>query len=210
MKLRLRRYALAMVTVALASMTIPNAFAQCGVPGKLVKPANWTGSHTSSARLLLAAFGKHDDDEGEGPSIVGMWHVVFTARTQNRFPIKDLVTDNAVAVWHKDGTEVMNSNRPAQDGNFCLGIWEKTGKFNHHLNHISWAGNDPANAPGGIGNPSAGAQIIENVTLHPDGDHFSGTYTLTAYTANGQPAVTFTGVIAATRITVNTPITSLF
>jgi hypothetical protein len=209
MKPRLRRSALAIVAVALASMTFPNAFAQCGLP-KLVKPTSWNSSHISSARLVRTAFEKWDDDEDGGPSIVGMWHVVFTAHTQNGFPIKDFVTDNAVAVWHKDGTEIMNSNRPAQDGNICLGVWEKTGKLKYRLNHIPWAGNDSANAPGGIGNPSAGTQISENVTLHPDGDHFSGTFTLTAYTANGQPAVTFTGVIAATRITVNTPITSLF
>jgi hypothetical protein len=207
MRVKLWRPALAIVTLALASTTIPNAFGQCGLPRNLVKPANLIYSH-ASARLLRTAFEKDDDEDG--PSIVGMWHVVFTAHKQNGFPIKDFVTDNAVVVWHKDGTEVMNSNRPAQDGNICLGIWEKTGKLNYHLNHIPWAGNDPANAPGGIGNPSAGAQIIEYVTLHPDGNHYSGTYTLTAYTANGQPAVTFTGDIAATRITVNTPITSLF
>ncbi len=209
MKLTLRRSALAIVAVALASMTFPNAFAQCGLP-KLVGPASWNSSNISGARLVRTAFEKGDDNEDGGPSIVGMWHVVFTAHTQNGLPIQDFVTDNAVAVWHKDGTEIMNSNRPAQDGNVCLGIWEKTSKWNYRLNHIPWGGNDPANAPGGIGNPSAGTQIIENVTLHPDGNHFSGTYTLTAYTANGQPAVTFTGVIAATRITVNTPITSLF
>jgi hypothetical protein len=157
---------------------------------------------------LRTAFEKNDDEDG--PSIVGMWHVIFTAQKQNGFPVKDMVIDNAVAVWHSDGTEVMNSSRPAQDGNFCLGVWEKTGKLTYRLNHIPWAGNDPANAPGGIGNPSAGAQIIENVILHPDGDHFTGNFTLTAYTANGQPAVTFTGLLSATRITVNTPITSLF
>ena len=209
MKLRLQRYALAMVAVAFASMTLPNALAQCGLPGKLVKPANWNSSNISGVHLLRAQFGKHDDDD-EGPSIVGMWHVVFTAHTQNGYPVKDLMIDNAVAVWHQDGTEIMNSSRPAQDGNFCLGVWEKTGKLRYRLNHIPWAGNDPANAPGGIGNPSAGSQIIENVTLHPDGDHFSGTFTLAAYAANGQQVLTFTGVIVGTRITVNTPITSLF
>ncbi len=30
--------------------------------------------------------------------------------------------DNAFVQWHSDGTEIMNSRRPAQDGNFCLGV----------------------------------------------------------------------------------------
>jgi hypothetical protein len=209
MKAKFWKLTLTVVALALTSATIPNASAQCGLSGKLVKPSNWNSSH-AGPRLLRTAFARQDDDEDGGPSIVGMWHVIFTAQTQNGFPVKDLVVDNAIAVWHKDGTEIMNSARPAQDGNFCLGVWEKTGKSKYHLNHIPWAGNDPANAPGGIGNPSAGAQIIEYVTLHPDGDHFSGTFTLTAYDAKGQPTVTFTGLLAATRITVNTPITSLF
>jgi hypothetical protein len=209
MKVKLWKPSLIMVALAIFSTTIPNAFAQCGLPGKLAKPTNWNSSY-AGARLLRAAFEKHDDDEDGGPSIVGMWHVIFTAHTQNGSPIKDQVIDNAIAVWHKDGTEIMNSSRPAQDGNFCLGVWEKTGRFKYRLNHIPWGGNDPENAPGGIGYPSAGSQIIENVILHPDGDHFSGTFTLTAYTDKGQPAVSFTGFLAATRITVNTPITSLF
>jgi hypothetical protein len=32
-----------------------------------------------------------------------------------------------MAVWHSDKTEIMNSGRPAQDGDFCLGVWESLG-----------------------------------------------------------------------------------
>jgi hypothetical protein len=198
-----------MVGLTLTSLAIPNAVAQCGMPAKSVKPANWSSWHINSPRLVRSAFQNQEDQDG-GPSIVGMWHVVFTAQTMNGSPVNDMVIDNAIAVWHSDGTEIMNSARPAQDGNFCLGIWAKTGKSKYYLNHIPWGGNDPANAPGGIGNPSAGSQIIEQVILHPDGNHYSGNFTLTAYDAKGQPTVMFTGVIAATRVTVNTPITTLF
>jgi hypothetical protein len=137
-----------------------------------------------------------------------MWHVIFTAQTLNGAPV-NMVIDNAIAVWHKDGTEIMNSSRPAQDGNFCLGVWDRTGKSKYYLNHIPWAGNDPTN-PGGIGNPQGGAQLTEQVTLAPDGNSYSGRFTLTAYTTNGQPTVTFTGMLTATRITTSTSITSLF
>jgi hypothetical protein len=155
---------------------------------------------------VRAAF-QNDDNDGE-PSIVGMWHVIFTAQTLNGAPV-NMVVDNAIAVWHSDGTEIMNSSRPAQDGNFCLGVWAKTGKSKYYLNHIPWAGNDPTN-PGGIGNPQGGAQLTEQVTLAPDGNSYSGRFTLTAYTTNGQPTVTFTGMLTATRITTSTSITSLF
>jgi hypothetical protein len=189
---------------------IPNALAQCGLPTKVAKPANWSSSHNGGVHVVRAAFQKsHDDDNGGEPSIVGMWHVIFTAQTLNGGAV-NMVIDNAIAVWHSDGTEIMNSSRPAQDGNFCLGVWDKTGRSRYYLNHIPWAGNDPANAPGGIGNPQAGAQLIEQVTLAPRGNSYSGTFTLTAYDSNGHPTVTFTGLLTATRITTNTHITSLF
>jgi hypothetical protein len=197
-----------MVAVALTLMMIPNALAQCGLPTKIAKPANWSSSHSASARFVRAALQKSDDDDG-GPSIVGMWHVIFTAQTLNGGPV-NMVIDNAIAVWHSDGTEIMNSSRPAQDGNFCLGVWAKTGRSKYYLNHIPWAGNDPTYAPNGIGSPQAGAQLIEQVTLAPDGKSYSGSFTLTAYASNGQPTVTFTGVLAATRITTSTSVTSLF
>jgi hypothetical protein len=201
------RLAHAMVALALA-LVVPNALAQCMLSKKAVKPASWSSSHLAGQRLVQAAVHKSDDDDDD-PSIVGMWHVVFTAQTLNGTPV-NMVFDDAIVVWHKDGTEIMNSSRPAQDGNVCLGVWAKTGKLKYYLNHIPWAGNDPTNAPGGIGNPQAGAQLLEQVTLSPDGKSYSGTFTLTAYAANKQPVVSFTGVLTATRITTSTSITDLF
>ena len=209
MKLKFWKAAPATVTVALALMVIPNARAQCGLPPKLVKPSNWNNSHSNGAHVVRAAFQRPDYDDDGDLSIVGMWHVLFEARTMNGAPVS-IPLDNAIVVWHKDGTEVMNSSRPAQDGNFCLGVWDKTGRLKYHLNHIPWGGNDVPDPPSGIGNPQSGTQLIEHVTLSPDGNNYSGTFTLTAYDLKGKPTVTFTGVLAAKRITVNTPITSLF
>jgi hypothetical protein len=185
-----------------------NALAQCVLPTKAVKPAVWSGSHFGGPRLLRAALEDRNDVD-RGPSIVGMWHVVFVAQTLNGDPV-NFVLDDAIAVWHSDHTEIMNSSRPAQDGNFCLGVWDQTGKLGYYLNHIPWAGNDPTNAPGGIGNPQAGVQLTEKVNLSSDGNGYSGTFTLTAYAANKQPVASFTGVLAATRITTSTSITELF
>ena len=106
--------------------------------------------------------------------------------------------DDSVVQWHADGTEIMNSQRPAQDGNFCLGVWKQTGERKYFLNHLPWKGNDPT------GQPQDGAQLIEQVTLSADGNSYTGSYTFTPYAADGTAGPTFTGPIAATRITTNT------
>lgn len=185
----------------------PGALAQCGLSTKLTKPSSWR-PQIGGAHLMNTGLARDNDEDS--PSIVGMWHVIFTANTFNGEAIPDTMIDNAMVVWHSDGTEIMNSNRPAQDGNYCLGVWEQTGKFKYFLNHLPWQGNDTANAPNGIGNPTGGAQIIEKVTLSQDGNSYSGMFTLTAYNPDGTPAgVQFTGTLAATRVTVTTRISDL-
>src|SRR5215469_1269949 len=43
-------------------------------------------------------------------------------------PDLDTPIDNALVPWHSDGTELMNSARPPQDGDFCMGVWKRSGK----------------------------------------------------------------------------------
>ena len=197
-----------LVALVLALAIAPGALAQCGFSTKLVKPSSWQ-PHLGGVHLMKTALGDNGDEDS--PSIVGMWHVLFTAHSVNGDAIPDpgAVIDNAVVVLHTDGTEVMNSSRPAQDGNFCLGIWKKTGRLSYFLNHIPWQGNDPSGGAGGIGNPAGGAQILEQITLSPDGNHYSGTFTETAYDPAGNIEVTFTGTLSATRITTATKFTDL-
>jgi len=207
MRLNLGRLMPAAGALVVVSSMMPNALAQCALPTKLIKPANWNlqmGSPQSvRAALRLTAAG---DDSAP---IVGMWHVVFTAQTLQGSPIPDTVIDSALVVWHSDGTEIMSSARPAQDGNFCLGVWEQTGKSTYYLNHLPWAGNDGANAPSGIGNPTGGGQIVEQITLSSDHNSYSGTFKLDAYDLNGHIEATLTGKLKATRITTKTPFGSL-
>jgi hypothetical protein len=77
------------------------------------------------------------------------------------------------------------------------------GRHQYLLNHIPCQGNDP------MGNPQDGAQILEKITLSPDGNSYSGKFTFQAYDANGNPTLTVTGTLTATRITPNTPFSSL-
>ena len=161
----------AMGALVLAVAMVPGALAQCGLNKNYAKPAAWHPQVGSAHFMRTALF--NDDDDRDGPSIVGMWHVTFTAHTMNGNPIPSTaypMIDNAMVVWHSDKTEIMESARPPQDGNFCLGVWEKTGDRSYYVNHLPWLGNDTANAPSGIGNPTAGAQITERVALNEDGN----------------------------------------
>lgn len=190
---------------AVALAMVSSAVAQCGLPNKPISPMSWE-PQDGRASLRLA-------DDGE-PSIVGMWHAVFTALTQNGKPIPvtgGVPIDNSVVVWHSDGTEIMNSSRSAQDGNFCLGVWKQTGARTYLLNHIPWQGNvfDPTVPPTTIGVPQGGAQIIEKITLSSDGNSYTGSFTLHAYDTSGNVYVWFTGTISAERITPDTPFSDL-
>ena len=137
------------------------------------------------------------------------WHVTFTAKGNPDGPPDGTPIDNALIVWHADGTEIMNSGRPPQDGDFCMGVWEKVGPNKYKVNHFAWGGNDTTNAPTGIGNPAGPTRFIERVTLSADGNSFSGTFRLRATDTTGKPTATIFGTITGTRVTMGTTIEEL-
>lgn len=190
--------------LALALIVVPGGAAQCGFSIRQIKPSAWQSDDGSAYQRIVLADWHEDQDP-----IVGMWHVIFTAQTMNGQPFSGVI-DNSVVVWHRDGTEIMNSSRPAQDGNFCLGVWTRTGKFSYYLNHIPWAGNDLENAPSGIGNPQGGVQLTEKIALSPDGNSYCGHFTLDAYDTSGKLTVSFTGTLKAKRITTSSSFTDIF
>jgi hypothetical protein len=202
MKASRRRLVPALSTLVFAWTMIPSALAQCGMP-RLAKPMAW---HPLVGGAHVAATGYEEQD---GLSIVGMWHVIFTANTSNGKDIPNTVVDNALAVWHQDKTEIMNSVRPPQDGNFCLGVWEQTGKSKYFLNHFPWFANEfPNDTNNGIGAPQGPTRITETVELQ-DCNHFSGTFTLDAYDTSGKIFQSFTGVVTAVRVTTTTTVPDL-
>lgn len=190
--------------LVLATTVVPHARAECGGLGKSIKPASFSLS-ANSGRMVRAAF----DGDSDDASIVGMWHAVLTAHAMNGQAIPATVVDNSLTIWHSDHTDIIVSDRPPQDGQVCLGVWEQSGAREYKLNHISRLANDLTNAPTGIGNPTGPAQLTENVTISSDGNHYSGMFTLTAYDLSFKPLVTFTGNVSATRITTNTTIGDL-
>jgi hypothetical protein len=191
--------------VLLVTIFSPLASASCGDASKFgpnLRQQSWQGSDSLESGSLLRI--AEDSDP-----IVGMWHVTFTAQGNEVGPPDGAPIDNSLVTWHGDGTELMNSVRPPQDGQFCMGIWKKTGKDTYKLNHFAWFGNDTANAPSGIGNPSGPARFFEEVTLSPDKKHYTGTFTLDAYDTAGTQVAHIVGVIVATRITMNTTVPDL-
>ena len=201
-----RRSLIHCVMIAVAAFGLlfhpATARASCAIGQPAPTHSSWLvqPGHTMLLRAALT-----NDDQFDDASIVGMWHVIFTAKTMNKAPIPNTVIDNALVVWHSDHTEIMNSGRPAQDGNFCMGVWEQVGRYSYKLNHFSMGNDfDPTAPPETVGPPSAGpAHITEDVTLSRDGNHFSGPFTLDAPDTHNV-VTSFTGVVTATRITIQT------
>ena len=81
-------------------------------------------------RFLLVA------DKGSDDRIVGFWKVKFVAEGNPDIPDGTPI-DDGLAQWHSDGAEIMNSGlRPPVTGNFCLGVWQKSGCSSYKLNHF--------------------------------------------------------------------------
>ena len=205
MKSVLNKLTLAMGIVLMGTLLSGDAFAACGdstksKPGASLLPQLWEGQYGS----FLPISASSSDDR-----IVGMWHVTFTAEGNELGPPDGTPIDNSLVVWHSDHTEIMASSRPAQDGDICMGIWEKTGKSKYKLNHFAWFANDAANAPTGVGNPTGPVRLLEEVTLSPDGKLYTGTFTIDAYDVAGNQIAHVVGTIAATRITIDTKVSDL-
>jgi hypothetical protein len=210
MKTTCRWWLPAVAGFTLALMTVPNALAGCGQPTKMGHPASWNVP-SGRPQLTMAAFagGFRNVNDAVEP-IVGMWHVTFTAQGNGSAgPPDKTPIDNAVVVWHSDKTEIMNSGRPPQDGDFCLGVWEAVGGCQYKVNHFAWAGYDTTNAPEGIGKPAGPTHITEDVMLSADGKSYSGSFTLDAYDTSFNLTTHIVGVIKGTRITMSTTVDDL-
>jgi hypothetical protein len=204
MKRVFRKVAVALGIVLTGTVLTLQANAACGTldglkPGASLHPQSFEdGNYFGAASLLMVS----DHDQA---SIVGMWRVKFIAQgNPGQMPPDGAVIDSAFVQWHGDGTEITNSGRPAQNGNFCLGVWERTGRSRYKLNHFA-LGNDESN-PGGVGSPTGPTHVVSDVILSRDGSHYAGTFTVDAYDLSGTNVAHVVGLITATRVTVHTSI----
>jgi hypothetical protein len=192
---------LAMVSLAMGLATV--ASAGCANPpgfkAAAFQPISWQGSGEFGRGWPLLVADRDDSVDG----IVGFWSVTFVSKGTPGVP-DGTVFENGFQQWHSDGTEIHNSQAPAAQGNFCLGIWKKTGKFHYTLNHF-YLNSDPAtNTLHGRG------QLREEIDLDRGGDEHFGTVTFDVYDLAGNLVAHFQGTVHATRITLKTDLKDLF
>ena len=188
------------------------------------KPATWSATN-GGARLLRTAgspAGQANLLDALAP-IVGMWHVHLVVASTTGIPNPPppgAEIDAGFQQWHSDGTEMLNSGRPAANTNFCMGVWEQVGLRTFRLNHfaISYTQGPPADAQSGPTNHLTGpTSIVEQVTVSPDGKTFKGTFTITDYAETDTPQGssiswldTLTGTVTGTRVDLTTPVAPIF
>ncbi|HZZ38731.1 MAG TPA: hypothetical protein VFE06_06355 [Acidobacteriaceae bacterium] len=206
MKMQFRKFAPGFGALVVSLALAPGSWAQCGgLHLPQVHPSSGSGL-AATQQLLRAGLVDIDDDDRSAP-IVGFWHVKFVVGSGSSAQ----TIDAGYSQWHSDGTEIMNSGgRPPVTTSFCLGVWKQVGYRQYKLNHFaaSWDPTPATNAP--YGTLMGPAQIQEDVTVGPDGNHFSGTFTIDQYLENGNLQAHVAGNITGTRITVSTPHSSIF
>ncbi len=146
-------------------------------------------------------------------SIVGLWHVNYTANYDNNFPLPPASQATppfpfleSYKTWHADGTEFENAFLPPSGGNVCFGVWEDLGHGTVKLHHIGLMFNPDATGPA-----DAVANVFtvdETDTVAPNGKTYTGTFDFkifgpTDVFGTGTPVAEVRGTTAATRITVD-------
>ena len=140
--------------------------------------------------MLSAA---EDDLPLLNPTIVGLWHAIYTNSANNE------VFNDSFKTWHIDGTEVESAFLNPAGGNVCMGVWKATELRTVKLHHTGWLYNATT--------PTATATnyftVDEVVTVAPHGRSYSGTFLFKVWNLDGTPTpVEVKGTITATRITI--------
>jgi hypothetical protein len=120
-------------------------------------------------------------------SIVGLWHVTYTAGGQLFYEAFD--------TWHSDGTEIESANFDPTEGNVCMGVWKLVGST-VHLYHVGWLFDVAGNSAGWF-------SLTERDIVAGNGNTYHGRFDYKAYDPNGNLVQEITGDLTATRIVVN-------
>jgi hypothetical protein len=189
MKQFLRVATTALGVLVLSVAFVPNALAGCGnTPGSVgALNANLLSSGKSASASANGAA------QPAGSDIVGMWEIELVAKNIPNAPPEGIVIDHGYSQWHSDGTEIMNSSRSPATGNFCLGVWKRTGASTYSLTHRVLSFNPD-------GTPEGPGSLHEVVTVDRSGNTLSGTFTFDQFDTLGNLKVHLEGVVRATRI----------
>ena len=176
--------------VAISAAFASSAKAQCGFSPR---------HNLTALALQMPSLGAHPmvqdaaPQNGEEPTIVGLWDVKFISENQ--------LFDEGFDQYHSDGTEILNDTPPPVGGNVCLGIWAKTGPRSLKLKHPFWIF-DPATNTTVIGR----GVLLEQITLDRRGNSFRGTFKFEFRDLSGNPIPSMpdvSGNLTADRITVD-------
>jgi hypothetical protein len=118
-----------------------NAKAGCGVP---FKPGTAPPIPFVSPKAARPSNHRDDEDSRELATIVGLWHVVYTATYTTSGPLPVPIVPPAppfpivqsFKTWHSDGTEFDNAFLPPSGGNICFGVWKDLGHRTVKLHHV--------------------------------------------------------------------------
>jgi len=161
--------------LGLASVAI-NANAACSDP-----------VHSRGSVALKLPFLAQAGNQGAGgpATIVGLWHVTYTADGALFYEAYDQ--------WHADGNEFENADLNPIEGNICMGVWKRVAPRTVHLNHIGWSFDN-------TGTPNGSFTLTETNTVSANGLSYSGTFDYKFFDSDGNLAQEITGTLSATRI----------
>jgi hypothetical protein len=221
-----RLYAsVALALMGLSSIAMTHQAEACGL--NLVKSANgqWKIAPpakvlASPAKMMFRAAGPQSRTRTiPNPlqflePIAGLYEVTMTAKGNGPTGLPDgALVDHLYSSWLADGNEIMNSGRPAGDGDVCTGVWAQTGARTYMVNHfmLGWAQNVDADGVD-IDNTFVGpANIHETITLSKDGGSYTGTFVLTQYDTHYNiilpGGIPIKGTVSGTRKTIDSPVT---
>ena len=201
-KLRKGRFValMALVGFGLLFATSSAKAGGCAVPSKTgVAPAIPFVSPSGDDRQQAEEFGLP-------VSIVGLWHVNFTAEAESGAPIFPPVPfafGESLKTWHADGTEFENAFKPPAGGNICYGVWKDLGEGSVKLHHLGLIFDSTT------GNLLNIFTLDEKDTVARNNQTYSGTFDFKVWPSSfaavgvGTPIAEVTGTIVATRVNVD-------
>ena len=101
--------------------------------------------YKTGATHSISALAPHSDERPAGDdlighgSIVGLWHLNYTAEAESGapiFPPAPFPFLESFKTWHGDGTEFENAFMAPAGGNICFGVWKELGDGSVKLHHI--------------------------------------------------------------------------
>jgi hypothetical protein len=197
-------FALIAVTGLSLMLSASGAKANCFYTYKAGEPARIP--NVSPAPPQEPSASREGDDWERHRSIVGLWHLVYTATSSNLpsppFPSQTPFTFvESYKMWHSDGTEFDNATLPPAGGNICYGVWKDLGDGRVKLHHIGVM-------YGPDGSPSNIFTQDEIDQVSPDGKTYKGSFDFKLFPASdtfgtGTPLAEAKGTTAGTRITVD-------